>query len=102
MASSPRLDDQHIFSEFEDEERQFLIGELVRSYEWLSEIPRVGMFALWLSDIDILRNAAGPKANPESSSSLVRLASYIPAYDIARICMYTKRVIQILSSHSLL
>lgn len=49
--------------------------------------------ALWFSDIDILRNAAGPKANPESSSSLVRLVSYIPAYDIARICMYTKRVI---------
>jgi hypothetical protein len=38
MASSQKLDDQHILSEFEDEERQFLIGELVRSYEWLSEM----------------------------------------------------------------
>ncbi|OKP11216.1 hypothetical protein PENSUB_3238 [Penicillium subrubescens] len=85
MASSPRLDDLHILSEFEDEERKALIGEFVRSYEWLSEVPRVSMFALWFSDINILRKAAGPKAYPEFSESRALLASAIPAYDIAEI-----------------
>lgn len=90
MASSQKLEDQHIFSEFEDEERKALIGELVRSNRWLFEVPRVSLFALWFSDINVPRKAADPKAYPGFSTALALTASAIPDYDIPGICMYTQ------------
>lgn len=49
------LDDQNIFSEFEDEERRQLIEELIRQDPRLAELPRTNFFTLWFSDIEVLR-----------------------------------------------
>ncbi|KAJ5426672.1 hypothetical protein N7465_001742 [Penicillium sp. CMV-2018d] len=57
-------DEKNIFSEFEDEERKQLISEIISQDPSLATLPRANFFALWFSDIEILRGFA--RVLPES------------------------------------
>lgn len=48
-------DTKHIFSEFDDPERQQLIADLVSHIPKLDETNRRTLFMLWFSDLDHLR-----------------------------------------------
>ncbi|KAJ5316950.1 hypothetical protein PENANT_c030G10691 [Penicillium antarcticum] len=57
---SSLTDDQHIYSEFADVERQTLIRQIVDDHPGLSHLSRSAFFFLWFSDIRQLRNLAAP------------------------------------------
>ncbi|KAJ5466564.1 hypothetical protein N7539_009520 [Penicillium diatomitis] len=56
------MDTVHVFSEFEDPERQDLIGRLLELDDTLSSVARTSLFALWFSDMSVLRRAVEPDA----------------------------------------
>lgn len=58
MASE--IDDQHIFSEFLDPVRQRLIAEFVKLASDTTLVSRDSLFALWFSDISVLKTAVKP------------------------------------------
>lgn len=54
-----RHDDVHIFSEFEDEERQDYIQRILAiDHDTFVRIPRATLFYLWFADKEILRQMA--------------------------------------------
>lgn len=65
-------DDQDIFSEFRDPERRSLIRQIREKYPVLSHIPAESYAALWLSEMDLLKQFA---TLPKSSSLEFQLAN---------------------------
>ncbi|KAF7718204.1 Uncharacterized protein PECH_006724 [Penicillium ucsense] len=71
------MDTVHVFSEFEDAERQQLIGRLLELDDTVSSVTRTSLFALWFSDMSVLRRAVEPDA--EEFRWALRLAMDIPS-----------------------
>ncbi|OOQ84786.1 hypothetical protein PEBR_28856 [Penicillium brasilianum] len=88
MASE--IDSKHIFSEFEDPERKALIASIVEQAGGLALVPRTNLFALWFSDISVLRKAADPRERA-SRKTLTLAAKSLPDLDIAGIWAGTKK-----------
>ena len=51
--ASPKFDEKHIFSEFEDPVRQQLIAQLSQK-KGIAQVRRAAFFNLWFSDISRL------------------------------------------------
>lgn len=84
-----KIDDIHIFSEFEDEERQTLIGELCRQDEALAKLPRASLFPLWFSDIKHLQDIVACNSSFRDAFLLV-----LPVANVPGLCEYLKPDIQ--------
>ncbi|KAJ5219660.1 hypothetical protein N7468_008864 [Penicillium chermesinum] len=76
------IDSQHIFSEFEDPERQALVESIMNQAGGLAFIPRGSLFPLWFSDISVLRTAADPNQDL-FRRSWVRQVQILPMTDFA-------------------
>jgi hypothetical protein len=81
--ATPNEDTKHIFSEFDDAERQRLIDEFLVQNPDLANISRFRLFMLWFSDLETLRAIF---TKPENRL-LSRLTLEAPAnLDVAGIC----------------
>lgn len=87
MASE--IDDKHIFSEFLDPVRHKLIAEFVELAGDLALVPRTSLFALWFSDINVLRTAVKPSEHAFRTALGCIIKN--PAPDHAGICKLTKK-----------
>lgn len=58
QATSMESDDQNIFSEFHDPDRQDLVKQIMKQDPQLSNLSRLSFFALWFCDIAMLKRLA--------------------------------------------
>jgi hypothetical protein len=89
MMSGLSVDDKHVFSEFDDPERQVLIRHIAEQIPSLCEIPRGNFFFLWFSDIEVLRKRASLHDDSDIDSLAVFLKR-LPISGIAGVCKYTQ------------
>ncbi|KAK4869418.1 hypothetical protein LT330_005800 [Penicillium expansum] len=75
-------DPLHIFSEFDDIERQQLIAKMVHDDPIFSYVPQQNLYALWFSDINVLRGMANARTEEQKYMRKTDLWRF-SIYDIA-------------------
>ncbi|KGO44522.1 hypothetical protein PEXP_020400 [Penicillium expansum] len=75
-------DPLHIFSEFDDIERQQLIAKMIHDDPIFSYVPRQNLYALWFSDINVLRDMANARTEEQKYMRETDLWRF-SIYDIA-------------------
>lgn len=83
--ASPR-DDKHILSEFEDQERKYIMDELNRSYPNLMKLQRPEFFAFWFADIKVLRRLVRPSKNRRDQ--LAMMTAFRGVVNVPSLCEY--------------
>jgi len=86
-------DTENIFSEFEDPERQDLIGRVLTNLELadgdsVEEIPRGNLFLLWFAAKDVLEDLAKPSSDARLTRYKRNVVTTLPL-DIPSFCKYS-------------
>lgn len=90
---SVSCDTENIFSEFEDPERQALIGRVLNNLELAdgdsqAEIPRGTLFLLWFAAKNVLEDLAKPLSDASLTLLQKRVVTSLPL-DIPSFCKYS-------------
>ncbi|KAJ5890158.1 hypothetical protein N7504_010968 [Penicillium tannophilum] len=92
---SVSCDTENIFSEFEDPERQALIGRVLNNLKLVKgdseeEIPRGNLFLLWFAAKDVLEDLARPSSDARLMSLQQKLLTLLQL-DIPSFLVFTKQ-----------
>lgn len=86
-------DNQNIFTEFEDSERQDLIGRVLNNLnladgDSVEETPRGTLFLLWFATKDVLEDLAKPSSDARLILLHRKVVTTLPL-DVTSFCKYS-------------